>query len=87
MGVYLVSMTTKQDPVLTQLNRINGQIEGIARMYQDERICVDIVRQVLAVRNSLGRVARDLLNDEARRCSKGEPGADLDEVLKEIFKY
>jgi len=32
-------------------------------------------------------VARDLLNDEARRCSKGEPGADLDEVLKEIFKY
>ncbi|MCC6710748.1 MAG: metal-sensitive transcriptional regulator [Candidatus Pacebacteria bacterium] len=80
-------MTDKKDPILAQLNRINGQVEGIIRMYQDERVCVDIVRQVVAVRSSLGRVARDLLSDEAKRCTSKNAVNDLDEVLKEIFRY
>lgn len=80
-------MTNQKDPIVTQLNRINGQVEGIARMYQDERACVDIVRQVIAVRSSLGRVARDLLSSEAKKCSRGEQWDTLDDVLKEVFRY
>jgi len=80
-------MTNQKDPIVTQLNRINGQVEGIARMYQDERTCVDIVRQVIAVRSSLGRVARDLLSSEAKKCSRGEQWETLDDVLKEVFRY
>ena len=55
----------EKDKVLPQLKRIRGQIDGLVRMYQDERACIDIVRQVIAARNSLGRVARDLLTNEA----------------------
>ena len=80
-------MTDKKDPIQAQLNRINGQVEGITRMYQDERTCVDIVRQVIAVRSSLGRVARDLLTSEAKRCQRGEQWDTLDDVLKEVFRY
>jgi len=80
-------MTDKQDSILAQLNRINGQLEGITRMYQDERTCVDIVRQVIAVRSSLGRVARDLLSSEAKKCSRGAQWETLDDVLKEVFRY
>lgn len=76
-----------QDPVLAQLNRIKGQIEAITTMYQDERACTDVVRQVIAARSSLGRVARDLLTNEASRCSQEKRVADLDEVLKEVFRY
>lgn len=76
-----------QDPVLAQLNRIKGQIEAITSMYEDERVCVDIVRQVIAARSSLGRVARDLLTSEASRCSQEKRVQDLDEVLKEVFRY
>jgi DNA-binding FrmR family transcriptional regulator len=75
------------DQVLLQLKRIKGQLEGIVSMYDDERACVDIVRQVIAARNSLGRVARDLLTNEANRCTKERRVEDLDEVLKEIFRY
>ncbi|MBT4123813.1 MAG: metal-sensitive transcriptional regulator [Candidatus Pacebacteria bacterium] len=80
-------MPTKKDPISAQLNRINGQVEGISKMYHDERACVDIVRQVIAVRSSLGRVARDLLSSEAKRCSRGEKWDTLDDVLKEVFRY
>lgn len=76
-----------QDPVLAQLNRIKGQVEAITSMYQDERMCVDVVRQVIAARSALGRVARDLLTNEACKCSNEKRTNDLDEVLKEVFRY
>jgi DNA-binding FrmR family transcriptional regulator len=75
------------DQVVTQLRRIRGQLDGILAMYEDERACVDIVRQVIAARSSLGRVARDLLTGEASRCSRERRTEDLDDILKELFRY
>lgn len=75
------------DKTATQLKRIRGQLDGIIRMYQDNRNCVDIVRQVVAVRSSLGRVSRDLLSDQASKCSKEQRLEDLDDILKEVFRY
>ncbi len=77
----------KTDNVLTQLKRIRGQLDGIIRMYEDERGCVDIVRQVIAARSSLGRVSRDLLSGEATKCSKERKVEELDDILKEVFRY
>lgn len=56
-------------------------------MYEDEKSCVDVVHQVVAARNSLGRVARDLLTGEASRCTKERNVEELEEVLKELFRY
>lgn len=74
------------DAVLAHLNRIRGQLDGVSKMYTDGRDCVDIVRQVVAVRNSLGRVARELLSGEANRCSRERRMDDLDVILKEVFR-
>ena len=90
LGVYILTtiVTQKtQDPILTQLKRICGQLDGVTKMYDDERACIDIVRQIVAVRSSLGRVARDLLTNEATSCRKDDRTEDLDAVLKEIFRY
>ena len=81
------SLPTAPDPVLAQLKRIRGQLDGIIAMYSDERACVDIAHQLVAARNSLGRVARDLLTGEAGRCTKERRIEDLNEVLKELFRY
>ena len=77
----------KPDKTLVQLKRIRGQLDGVIRMYEDERTCVDIVRQIVAARSSLGRVSRDLLSGEATRCSKERKVEELDEILKEVFRY
>lgn len=76
-----------KDPLYTQLRRIRGQLDGVIRMYEDEKSCVDIVRQVLAVRNSLSRVARGLLTEEASRCTRQRKIEELDSFLKEMFRY
>lgn len=78
---------TNDDQIVVQLNRIRGQIDGQIKMYHNKRSCVDIVRQVIAARNSLARVARDLLSQEASRCSQERRAEDLDEIIKELFKY
>ena len=75
------------DPKLAQLKRIRGQVDGIIKMYEEERSCIDICRQIIAVRSSLGRTARDLLTGEACKCSRESRTDDLDMVLKELFKY
>lgn len=83
----LENSTKSPDQVLVQLKRICGQLDGVTKMYDDKRACIDIVRQVIAVRSSLGRVARDLLTNEATTCSKEKRLDDLDEILKEVFRY
>ncbi len=75
------------DQVVPQLKRIRGQLDGIITMYESERGCVEIVRQVIAARSSLGRVARDLLTCEASRCSREQKAEELDEILREVFRY
>lgn len=74
------------DQLVKQLKRINGQISGVIKMYSDERACVDIVHQIVAVRAGLGRVARELLTSEASRCSKERKVEELNAVLKELLR-
>lgn len=76
----------QEDLIVQRLNRISGQLSGIVKMYQDDRTCIDVVRQVIAARNALGSVARELLTDEASRCSREQKIDELELVLKELLR-
>jgi DNA-binding FrmR family transcriptional regulator len=80
-------ISEQSDQVLVQLRRIRGQLDGVLRMYEDERTCIDIVRQLLAIRNSVSSVARSVLADEASRCSRTNDPEQLDAVVKEVLKF
>jgi hypothetical protein len=43
--------------VVSRLRRIEGQVAGIRRMYQDGRDCVDVLDQVAAARRGLEATA------------------------------
>ncbi len=53
---------------LSRLNRIEGQVRGLARMVEDERYCIDIVTQIGAVRAALRRVEEEILRDHVSHC-------------------
>ena len=53
---------------LKRLNRIEGQVRGLARMVEDERYCIDIVTQIGAVRAALRRVEEEILRDHVAHC-------------------
>ena len=54
--------------LLNRLNRVEGQVRGIAQMIQDDRYCVDVLTQVAAIRSALDAVALQLLEDHTRGC-------------------
>ena len=53
---------------LKRLNRIEGQVRGLARMVESERYCIDIVTQIAAVRAALRRVEEEILRDHVAHC-------------------
>ncbi len=55
-------------PKLKRLNRIEGQVRGLARMVEEERYCIDIVTQIGAVRAALRRVEEEILRDHVAHC-------------------
>lgn len=72
---------------LLQIQRARGQVEGIGRMIEDERYCVDIIVQITAARASLQAVAKDLLNRHLKACHKAamnNGGAIADEMYQEL---
>jgi DNA-binding FrmR family transcriptional regulator len=79
-------MISMADKTLSKLNRIEGQISGIKKMYTKGRDCLDIVQQVVAARSALSRVGKDLLTGEAARCASSPKGQkEFDKVLKSLF--
>jgi DNA-binding FrmR family transcriptional regulator len=53
---------------LRRLNKIEGQVRGIARMVDEDRYCIDVLTQVSAVTRALHEVALGLLDDHLRHC-------------------
>ena len=59
--------TTKRSS-LKRLNRIEGQVRGLARMVEEDRYCIDIVTQISAVRAALRRVEEVVLREHVAHC-------------------
>lgn len=58
-----------QKPELAKrLNRIEGQVRGVAKMIDQDTYCIDVLTQVSAIRSALDKVALELLRDHARHC-------------------
>ncbi len=76
----------KEDKTVAQLKRIRGQVDGLIRMYEAERPCVEIAQQISAARNSLSRVSRDVLTQAAEHCVTDRDQNQLQQILKEILK-
>lgn len=62
--------------LLKRLNRIEGQVRGIAQMVQDDRYCVDVLTQVAAIQSALDAVGLQLLEDHTRGCVAAAVKAD-----------
>ncbi len=54
--------------VLKRLQRIEGQVRGLARMVEDDRYCIDIVTQLSAVRAALRKAEEEILADHVSHC-------------------
>ena len=62
---------TDKTGLRNRLNRIEGQVRGIAKMIDEDRYCIDILTQVQAIRSALARVESALIKDHMEQCVVG----------------
>ena len=79
----------------SRLSKIAGQVEGIRRMVEQERYCVDILLQIAAVQAALGRVGKLVLGAHVETCvseairsgDETERREKIDELMEVFSRY
>jgi DNA-binding FrmR family transcriptional regulator len=56
------------EALLTRLRRIEGQIRGIHKMLAEDRVCEDVVTQLMAARSSLDQVGLMIIDHHVEQC-------------------
>ncbi|HOY77670.1 MAG TPA: metal-sensitive transcriptional regulator [Hyphomonadaceae bacterium] len=76
------------DKVLRSLNRVEGQVRGIAKMVEADRYCIDVVTQIEAARAALARIESDLLRQHLGHCvhraMNSKNTAEREKVIEEL---
>ena len=67
---------------LPRLKRIRGQIDGIERMIEQKRYCVDILHQIKAARSALQALEAEVLRSHLQGCVREAIGAQSPAVAE-----
>lgn len=70
------------DALLARLRRIEGQIRGLHRMVSEDRMCEDVLTQLMAARSSLDQVGLLMMDRHIESCLVA--GVPADEGLRNL---
>ena len=73
------------DAVLRRLNRIEGQVRGIARMVDEGRYCIDVLQQISAAQAALDTVGLALVDEHVRKCLLDAAPENREEMQAELM--
>ena len=84
-------MQADQRTVLRLLKTARGQLDGIIKMVEEDRYCMDISQQVLAADAMLRRVNKEILTAHLKHCvehatSDKERSDKIDELVNALGK-
>lgn len=84
-------MKADKNSVTRSIKIARGQLDGILRMIEEDRYCVDISNQLLATQAILRRVNQEILHAHIRSCVReglhtDEPNPKLEEALELLEK-
>ena len=86
--------STTHDEALTRIARIAGQVQGVRRMVEERKYCIDIITQIQAARSALRAVELQILQKHMSHCvndafesgSPAEAGKKMAELLRVMKK-
>ena len=87
-------MMADEKKVLRLLKTARGQLDGIIRMVEEDRYCLDISQQVMAAQAMLNRANKEILTAHLTHCVRSaatesereEKVSELVELLDRILK-
>lgn len=61
------SEETKKN-LISRINRVNGQLNGVKKMIEEDRYCEDILIQLLAAEKSINALSKIILDNHMHHC-------------------
>ena len=88
-------MNNERKKALQSLKTARGQIDGIIKMIEDDRYCVDILVQISAIRSAIDNVGTMILENHIKGCvsndikygNEEESEAAIKELMDTIKKF
>lgn len=87
-------MNQGKEKAKQKLKTVRGQVDGIIKMLEADRYCVDISTQILSATALLKKANIDVLNSHIRSCVKDailegedEGNEKIEEIITIIDKY
>ena len=79
-------MTADKQKVARLLKTARGQIDGILRMVEEDRYCIDISQQLMATEAILNKVNKEILSAHLKCCvSHAETQQEKEEKIDELI--
>ena len=84
-------MRADHEQVTRLLKTARGQIDGILKMVEEDRYCLDVSNQIMAAQSVLKKTNRMVLSAHMQCCvreavNSGDPDEKLDELTKLLEK-
>ena len=78
--------------LLKRMNRIEGQVRGVAKMVEEDRYCVDVLTQISAIQSALDALAMQLLESHTKGCVRsalksGNGDEAIDELMAVVKRF
>jgi DNA-binding FrmR family transcriptional regulator len=78
----------ESEEVIRRLKTAEGHLRGIQRMVEEDAYCIDVIRQIQAVKAALNKISGDILDRHLNSCLitavRGDDAEERERVLKEI---
>lgn len=68
------------------LKTARGQIDGVLKMVEEERYCIDIANQLLSLEAIIKKCRKQVLQNHLMTCVASSKDEDFDEKMKEFVK-
>lgn len=80
--------TSCHRPVIPNLNRISGQIKGVAKMVDEGQYCIDILDQLRAAKSAITTVENKILEKHIKECvtTSLKSQEDVDTKIQELTR-
>ena len=74
--------------VLARINRIEGQVRGLKKMVEEDRDCLDVLKQIAAAGGALRSLGGVILEDHLKGCvaTAIRSQEDEDELISQVVE-
>lgn len=80
-------MRASHEQIIRLLNTAKGQINGILKMIEEDKYCIDISNQIMAVEGVLKKANQEVIKAHLEHCVKGAVASkDIEQKINEIVQ-